>query len=259
MIRPPPPCLTICRAAAWQQKKTPVRFTRSTRCHSASGCSRNGAEWAMPALANMTSTRPSSRATRSTSDWTAAASPTSTPTAMAFPPLAAISAATALAASSCTSASATAAPSSAKSRAVARPMPSAPPVITATRSSKRMVSFRPASVRALERLVEARRPLLGERLHPLDGVRMVIGHRGLGGDLVEGLGKRQLGGVVDRALEKPHRYLRPLGQLSPEVDRPRHQGLGLGHLVDEAQVERFPGRHDPLSHQEVHGPGHAEE
>ena len=32
MIRPPP-CLTICRAAAWQHRKTPVRLTRSTRCH----------------------------------------------------------------------------------------------------------------------------------------------------------------------------------------------------------------------------------
>src|SRR5438093_2780644 len=57
MMRPPP-CLTIWRAAAWQQKKTPLRLTRSTRCHSASGCSRNGAECAMPALANITSRRP---------------------------------------------------------------------------------------------------------------------------------------------------------------------------------------------------------
>ena len=36
MMRPPP-CLTIWRAAIWQHRNTPVRLTRSTRCHWASG------------------------------------------------------------------------------------------------------------------------------------------------------------------------------------------------------------------------------
>src|SRR5712691_2419506 len=137
MMRPPP-CLTICRAAAWQHRKTPVRLTRSTRCHWASGCSRNGAECAIPALANITSRRPCSATTRSTKACTWAASPTSTPTAIARPPRWRISLTTALAASISTSPSATVAPSAAKSRAVARPIPSAPPVIAATRPCKRI-------------------------------------------------------------------------------------------------------------------------
>src|SRR5436190_215010 len=112
MMRPPP-CLTIWRAAAWQQKKTPLRLTRSTRCHSTSGCSRNGAECAMPALANITSRRPSSLTTRSTKSRTWPASPTSMPTARARPPPATISLATASAPATSTSPRATVAPAAA--------------------------------------------------------------------------------------------------------------------------------------------------
>src|SRR5215813_9863614 len=138
MMRPPPPCATIWRAATWPQRNTPVRLTRSTRCHWASGCSRNGAEWAIPALANITSSRPNSATARSTNACTWPASPTSTSTVMAWPPVRAISFTTASAAAVCTSPSTTAAPSAAKSCAVARPMPSAPPVIAATRPFKRI-------------------------------------------------------------------------------------------------------------------------
>src|SRR6266496_4242560 len=137
MIRPPP-CLTICRAAAWQQRKTPVRLTRSTRCHWASGCSRNGAECAIPALANITSSRPNAATTASTKACTCPASPTSTRTAMAWPPPSRISRATAAAASCWTSPSATRAPSAAKASPVARPIPSAPPVSAVTRPCKRI-------------------------------------------------------------------------------------------------------------------------
>src|SRR5207245_11497330 len=159
MIRPPP-CLTIWRAAAWQHRKTPVRLTRSTRCHWASACSRKGAECAIPALANITSSRPNSATTRSTKACTCPASPTSTRRAMALPPRSPISLATAWAASSSTSPRATRAPSAAKASPVARPMPSAPPVMAVTRPCKRirLPSFRiRVSLRTQARSIQSKR------------------------------------------------------------------------------------------------------
>src|SRR4029453_10892862 len=87
----------------------------------------------------MTSSRPKSPTTRSTKACTCAASPTSSPTAIALPPRRTISLATASAASTWTSPRATVAPSSAaRGRAVARPRRSAPPGIAATRSCSRI-------------------------------------------------------------------------------------------------------------------------
>src|SRR6266540_1302073 len=92
----------------------------------------------MPALANITSSRPNAATTVSTKACTCPGSPTSTRMAMALPPRSPISPATASAASSSTSPSATSAPSAAKASPVARPIPSAPPVIAVTRPSKRI-------------------------------------------------------------------------------------------------------------------------
>ena len=86
----------------------------------------------------------------------------------------------------------------------------------------------------------------------------MVRDRGLRRDLVERLGERQLRGIVDRSLEQSHRHLRPLRQLAAQIHRPRHQRIGLHHLVHQAQLERRLSRDDSLSHQEVHRPRDAE-
>src|SRR5665213_427636 len=53
MMRPPPPCATICLAARWLHKNGSVRLTAMTLSHSDFGVSRNGNSCSMPALLTM--------------------------------------------------------------------------------------------------------------------------------------------------------------------------------------------------------------
>src|SRR6188474_1932882 len=108
-----------------------------TRCHCASGNSAAGARWVIPALFTRISTGPRPASTASVMRATLAASLTSTVTASARPPPAAIASATACAPAALASATATAAPASASPRAMAAPSPPAPPTTTATWPSRR--------------------------------------------------------------------------------------------------------------------------
>ena len=58
MSFPPPPCFTICRAAAWLTRNEPNRLTSITLFHSSSVTSRNGFLISMPALLTAMSSRP---------------------------------------------------------------------------------------------------------------------------------------------------------------------------------------------------------
>src|SRR5262249_38422672 len=99
-------------------------------------------------------TGPSSASVRATIASTAAESATSAASAIAPPPAAALGAPSAWAASACTAwFTHPAAPRCARSRAVARPMPRAPPVTTATWLRHSMM-FRIRSRCALVRLVD---------------------------------------------------------------------------------------------------------
>src|SRR6202521_2184417 len=128
----PPPCLAIARAAAWTHRKTPVRFTASTRFQCSSGSSRNACVPPMPALLIMMSRRPSFSSVRATSAATCAASLTSVRWASARPPHAASFSRAASAAGRSASARTTAAPSDASRSAIASPRPAAAPVTIAT-------------------------------------------------------------------------------------------------------------------------------
>src|SRR6266571_9418675 len=132
----PLPCATIARAAAWPHRKTPVRFTASTRFQCSSGSSRNACVPPIPALLTRTSSRPSFSSVRATSAVTSFASLTSVRWVSArLPRAASVSRATSAAARS-TSARTTAAPSDASRSAIANPSPAAAPVTIATLPAK---------------------------------------------------------------------------------------------------------------------------
>ncbi|CDJ98974.1 hypothetical protein MIC448_1100031 [Microbacterium sp. C448] len=95
---------------------------------------------AMPALLKITSSLPKTSTARATAASTSAKTETSTPTAATLPskPSLAISCAAACACAWLMSAIMTFAPSRTNFRTVARPMPLAPPVMSATFPSRRM-------------------------------------------------------------------------------------------------------------------------
>ena len=62
----PRPRPSMTRASAWQDRKTPVRFTSSTRCHWARSISSAGAALAIPALFTARVSGPSSASVRCT-------------------------------------------------------------------------------------------------------------------------------------------------------------------------------------------------
>ena len=99
----------------------------------------------MPAMLPMMSTRPWVATAEATRPSTSARSVTSVSRAEAVPPLASISLATVWAPASSMSPSTTVAPAPASTWAVARPMPLAPPVSTATRPDRSKARVVPAS------------------------------------------------------------------------------------------------------------------
>src|ERR1035438_2175236 len=98
---------------------------------------RKGMPRFQPAQFTMMSGFPSASATSRCSEWMLSSAVTSTAKASARPASSAICSAARLPASIFTSAMATAAPRDASSPAIARPIPEAPPVMTATRFSNR--------------------------------------------------------------------------------------------------------------------------
>ena len=125
----PLPRACMCGIAALQQRYTEVRLTSCTRRQASSPVVRiessSGGE--MPALLKQTSRPPKRSTAVAYIAWTSAASVTS---ARTYSP--SISSASAVPPASSRSATTTCAPSAANRRALARPMPLAAPVMTAT-------------------------------------------------------------------------------------------------------------------------------
>src|ERR1035437_6145598 len=133
----------ITRAAACAQRKVPVRLTRSTCSHSASGISRNAFACPIPALFTRMSRRPNSATTAAIRESTCAGSLISIWKEAAAPPSCRISSATRSAAAPSTSTTASDAPSRERRRAISRPMPRPAPVTRAILLLSVMNSSRP--------------------------------------------------------------------------------------------------------------------
>src|SRR6476646_2285445 len=132
MIDPPLPCFTIWRAAACPARKTPFRFTESTRSKSFSSRSRNSAACTMPALATRISSLPYSLTAERMALSTWSLRETSHATKLAARFSARSFSASRRPMPSLRSVSSTFAPSRAKACAHARPIPCAAPVTRAT-------------------------------------------------------------------------------------------------------------------------------
>ena len=126
--------------AAWHMRKVPVRFTSRICCQLSSATSWLCSKRRMPALFTSRSSRPCSRAAATAAGAKAGSltSPTSVVTASGR----AASLAVAASPSSARSVATTVAPSSTSRCTVARPMPDAPPVTSATRPSYRCMAPR---------------------------------------------------------------------------------------------------------------------
>ena len=98
----------------------------------------------------------------------------------------------------------------------------------------------------------------GTPWHPSDGVGVVVGDRGAGGDVVEGALEVRLGGAVDRPLEHAQRQLRPGGERRRLLDGRRQQLGRLEHLADEAELAGLGGVDEAGPQHEVEGAGQAE-
>src|SRR5438067_4898492 len=112
----PPPCLTICRAAACPRWNMPVRLTAMRRSQVWPSRSRKLSRWLIPADSSTISSRPNWRTTAAIALSIAPRSHTSSAEAAALPPAARIRAAVASAAAPSRSVQNTAAPSRAKDR-----------------------------------------------------------------------------------------------------------------------------------------------
>ena len=133
MILPPPPCFTIWRAAAWEQRNGPVKSTAIIFCQRSRGNSRNGRLNSMPALLTRMSIRPKVDTAWSIRFWTCTGSDTSAWTATLRPPAAVIFCSVSSAVPGLpTKSTTTAAPSFANFTERACPMPLAAPVTMAT-------------------------------------------------------------------------------------------------------------------------------
>src|SRR5215218_8548948 len=130
-ITPPPRCRRY-GTPYFAPRKQERGLTRISRSHSSSANSVTRPERWAPALLTMTSMPPIVSAAECMSASTEAASVTSQPTKEALPPAASMSAAVWRPPASLMSPITTVAPSRAKRRAVARPMPVAAPVMTAS-------------------------------------------------------------------------------------------------------------------------------
>src|ERR1035437_1640810 len=141
----------ITRAAACAQRKVPVRLTRSTCSHSASGISRNAFACPIPALFTRMSRRPNSATTAAIRESTCAGSLISIwkeaaaapPWRVSSPPQLAGARAPRSAAAPSTSTTASDAPLRERRRAISRPMPRPAPVTRAILLLSVMNSSRP--------------------------------------------------------------------------------------------------------------------
>src|SRR5580704_7230377 len=192
----PLPWSRIWSSSYFMQLQMPRRLTAFTRSKSSALVSAVSASGlCTPALLNAASSRPKVETVCRTMAATSSASATSHRTPIALWPAATRSSAADRAPSSLTSAKVTAAPASAKALAVARPMPEAAPVTSATWLSKD--KFMNAFLRGRAGLTSVQ-PLLDDLLHDRKG-REHGGPAGIEGELREHLSRllrRQ--SVVDR-------------------------------------------------------------
>src|SRR4051794_39168022 len=128
-------CSTMRGTNVEQPWITPKRFTPSTQSQSSGGAVATVPP-ATPALLQTMCTAPNSSSVRSASACTSPGAETSVGTPITWAPSAARSATVAASTGSSMSASTSWTPSAASRWAMARPMPLAPPVITATRPAK---------------------------------------------------------------------------------------------------------------------------
>ena len=134
----PPPAFIITGTACLMPSHTAFRSTATMRSNTSSGVSWiSNSPPPMPALLNITSSRPNFESAVSTSDLTSSDRLTSTAHATARP---SSPAASASALSNCMSPITTRAPSRTNRRVAASPIPDAPPVMTATLPSSRPMS-----------------------------------------------------------------------------------------------------------------------
>src|SRR5262245_49734362 len=129
----PPPAAAIGSTTARRPRKTPRRFTATTRSQTSTSPPRIVERSAIPAFRCAASRRPKRESVSRTIASFGSGSETSTPKAKASPPRSPISFATRDAPSASRSATQTRAPCAAKSSAVARPIPDAAPVTSTTR------------------------------------------------------------------------------------------------------------------------------
>src|SRR3954470_11241890 len=224
----PPPRSCIVPSTACVHASTPRRFTPSTKSHSASSVLTKNAKRSVPALLTSTSTGPNASPTAATARPTDAVSVTSS--SVASP---SISAATSRAASASRSPTATRAPSAARRRAVAAPMPPAPPVTSAVRPSRRMTANHILAAlgrpglhhRRLRRARVRSRRALGTRRHPRRDRLARRPPRGVGRPPGRGRGarrrlhrRRERGRRDARRGRRPHR---PVSQPVRDADEPQ--------------------------------------
>src|SRR5579875_1767521 len=157
-------------------RSPPSRSTSTTRSHSSAAILRTGAgRGAIPALATTTSTPPNRSPAAAIAREIAAASVTSacSPIALPVPSRAAASATS----RPSRSMSATEAPRRTSARPQARPIPRAPPVITATRPDRlNTASATTPPPRPLRRLARDRQQHVGRPDHGRELLERILGH-----------------------------------------------------------------------------------
>src|SRR5437588_586836 len=200
----PPPRSCMEGSTAWVTARTPRRLTPSTTSHMSSSVAVNQPKRSVPALLTTISSGPTASAAAATPARAEPASATSISTAAPSS-----SPATSRAPARSRSAIATRAPSAARRRAVAAPMPDAPPVTGAGLPSSRM--------RRAPYSLPRREPGGARDDHRRDGrARVRAGFaagtgRGAGGDRVA-RGRARGGGGRAGARARPRRQLRGAGQ-----------------------------------------------
>src|SRR4051794_6606250 len=226
----PPPRSCIPPRTACVQASTPRRLTPSTKSQSASSVFTKNAKRSVPALLTSRSTGPSASSTAATARPTEAVSATSSSVARPS-----ISPATARAASRSRSPTATRAPSAARRRAVAAPMPPAPPVTSAVRPSRRMTANHILAAlggpglhhrRVRRARLRSRRALGTGRRAGRD--RLARRRPGAGGGAARGRGRarrrlhrhRERGGREPRRRRRAHR---PVPQPVRDADQPQER------------------------------------
>src|SRR5215510_10533123 len=253
----PPRWRFITGTRAWMKRKVPSRLNVRSCCHSASESSSTVAAgrdtMVLPptALTRM-STCPCSRTTRSTTSLTCVASRASARYAWARPPAAWIAATASLSRPSSLSTRATVPPSAQMMSAVARPIPLAAAVMSATRPSNRMPSSSGRGGRRPLALLDAHGRLGLEGTEELE----LLAHLAYGRQhfLAEELDAGDGVGVADEAVTRPEAHDGGPRLLEESAELRNHR-LGRARddlLVADLVLERRGTRVGSAAHRELH-------